>query len=284
MNASIINVKGKGRLSAQSIVTVKASVEYYLDDDPEPVFFQVMITASASDLDLFLLPYSDNENADLQIEILNIIQPGITEHDENLKWLDYSGPTPTRRHPRRNGTRVMASVNSPSLIHSLFLFCASAIAFMPTSATNFIHAEFKIEIGVRTYPLTRLDAHLFARHPQIRHSRLSRLRLRPPCETDSTHPDLRLGCCTTRYASNNVSLIRLPTQVLNRIGVPFLFLLRSGNSVRHPEALKRPVPVAVQDSVPPPHPVRRPTYPQTSYRDHLYRIRLKRLTEQECRV
>ena len=89
MNASIINVKGKGRLSAQSIVTVKASVEYYLDDDPEPVFFQVMITAPASDLDLFLLPYTDNENADLQIEILNIIQPGITEHDENLKWLDY---------------------------------------------------------------------------------------------------------------------------------------------------------------------------------------------------
>ena len=89
MNASIINVKGKGRLSAESIVTVKASVTYYLEDEPNPTFFQVMITALAIDLELFLLPYIDNEQADLEIEILDIVQPSIREHDENLKWLDY---------------------------------------------------------------------------------------------------------------------------------------------------------------------------------------------------
>ena len=48
-----------------------------------------MITALAIDLELFLLPYIDNEQADLEIEILDIVQPGIREHDENLKWLDY---------------------------------------------------------------------------------------------------------------------------------------------------------------------------------------------------
>ena len=64
---------------------VKASVTYYLD----PTCFQVVITAPAADLELFLLPYVDDEQADLQIEILNIIQPAIGKHDENLKWLDY---------------------------------------------------------------------------------------------------------------------------------------------------------------------------------------------------
>lgn len=48
-----------------------------------------MITAPAVDLELFLLPYTDDENADLEIEILNIVQPVIGKHDENLKWLDY---------------------------------------------------------------------------------------------------------------------------------------------------------------------------------------------------
>ena len=89
MTPFIINVKGKGRLSAESIVTVKASVTYYLEDEPDPTFFQVMITAPATDLELFLLPYIDNEQADLEIEILDIVQPSIREHDENLKWLDY---------------------------------------------------------------------------------------------------------------------------------------------------------------------------------------------------
>jgi len=89
MTSVIINVKGKGRLSAESIVTVRASVTYYLDNEPDPTFFQVMITAPAADLELFLLPYIDDEQADLEIEILNIVQPVIGEHDENLKWLDY---------------------------------------------------------------------------------------------------------------------------------------------------------------------------------------------------
>lgn len=34
MNPFIINVKGKGRLSAESIVTVKAAVAYHLEDKP----------------------------------------------------------------------------------------------------------------------------------------------------------------------------------------------------------------------------------------------------------
>ena len=89
MNPFIINIKGKGRLSAESIVTVKASVAYHLEDEPDPTYFQVMITAPAADLELFLLPYIDDENADLQIDILNIVQPAIGAHDENLKWLDY---------------------------------------------------------------------------------------------------------------------------------------------------------------------------------------------------
>ena len=63
MTSIIINVKGKGRLSAESIVTVRASVTYYLEDEPEPTFFQVMITAPAADLELFLLPYIDNETS-----------------------------------------------------------------------------------------------------------------------------------------------------------------------------------------------------------------------------
>ena len=89
MTSVIINIKGKGRLSAESIVTVRASLTYYLEDEPGSAFFQVMITAPAADLEFFLLPYIDNEQADLEIEILNIIQPVIEEHDENLKWLDY---------------------------------------------------------------------------------------------------------------------------------------------------------------------------------------------------
>ena len=47
-----------------------------------------MITAPAVDLELFLSPYIHNEKADLEIEILNIIQPVIGKHNENIKWLD----------------------------------------------------------------------------------------------------------------------------------------------------------------------------------------------------
>ena len=63
----------------------KASVTYYLEDEPDPTCFQVVITAPAADLELFLLPYIEKQ-ADLQIEILNIIQPA---NMTNLKWLDY---------------------------------------------------------------------------------------------------------------------------------------------------------------------------------------------------
>ena len=51
--------------------------------------FQVRITAPASDLDLFLIPYAENDSIDLEIEILDILQPYVGKHDENLKWLDY---------------------------------------------------------------------------------------------------------------------------------------------------------------------------------------------------
>ena len=88
MNSVIINVKGEGRLSAETIVTVRALVTYHLDDEPNPTLFEVMITAPAVDLELFLSPYIHNEKADLEIEILNIIQPVIGKHNENIKWLD----------------------------------------------------------------------------------------------------------------------------------------------------------------------------------------------------
>ena len=88
MNSVIINVKGEGRLSAETIVTVRALVTYHLDDEPDPTLFEVMITAPAVDLELFLSPYIHNEQADLEIEILNIIQPVIGKHNENIKWLD----------------------------------------------------------------------------------------------------------------------------------------------------------------------------------------------------
>ena len=81
---------------------------YYLDDEPEPAFFQVMITAPAADLELFLLPYIDTEQADLEVEILNIVQPVIGEHDENLKWLDYLMETPARK-PHAGRKRSLTS-------------------------------------------------------------------------------------------------------------------------------------------------------------------------------
>lgn len=87
--SQLIRIKDRGVLSAESIVTVRVSVEYRLDDEPEPVYFSVQITAPASDLDLFLIPYSDDENANLEIDILDVYQPRISKHDENLKWLDY---------------------------------------------------------------------------------------------------------------------------------------------------------------------------------------------------
>ena len=49
---------------------------------------QVRITTPASDLDLFLLPYTEDDDIDIDFEILGILQPYIGKHDESLKWLD----------------------------------------------------------------------------------------------------------------------------------------------------------------------------------------------------
>ena len=88
MNPFIINIKGKGRLSAESIVTARVSVEYRFNDDSEPAFFQVKVIAPASDLDLFILPYVDDDNADVEVEILDVYQPIIQAHETNLEYLD----------------------------------------------------------------------------------------------------------------------------------------------------------------------------------------------------
>ena len=84
----LLRIKGHGILSAESIVTVRASITHHFEDETEPVFFQVNITAPASDLDLFLIPYSQDDMTDLELEILHIYTPFITKHDSNLKWLD----------------------------------------------------------------------------------------------------------------------------------------------------------------------------------------------------
>ena len=85
----LIRVKGHGVLSAESIVTARVTVTHHFDDDTEPVTMQVRITAPASDLDLFLIPYTEDDDIDVDFEILDILQPYIGRHDERLKWLDY---------------------------------------------------------------------------------------------------------------------------------------------------------------------------------------------------
>ncbi len=84
----LLRIKDKGILSAESIVTVRCTVTHHFADESEPAIFQVNITAPASDLDLFLIPYSDNALTDLDLEILHVYQPYIGNHDSNLKWLD----------------------------------------------------------------------------------------------------------------------------------------------------------------------------------------------------
>ena len=88
MNPFIINIKGKGRLSAESVVTARVSVEYRFNDGSEPAFFQVKVIAPASDLDLFILPYVDDDNAAVDVEILDVYQPIIQAHETNLEYLD----------------------------------------------------------------------------------------------------------------------------------------------------------------------------------------------------
>ena len=84
----LLRIKDKGILSAESIVTVRATVTMRFEDETDPAGFQVNITAPASDLDLFLIPYSEDDMTDLDLEILHIYQPYIGNHDKNLEWLD----------------------------------------------------------------------------------------------------------------------------------------------------------------------------------------------------
>ena len=84
----LIRIKGHGVLSAESIVTARVTVTHHFDDGTDPVTMQVQITAPASDLDLFLLPYTEEDDIDLDFEILDILQPYIGKHNDSLKWLD----------------------------------------------------------------------------------------------------------------------------------------------------------------------------------------------------
>ena len=84
----LVRVKGHGVLSAETIVTARVTVTHRFDDGTEPVTMQVRITAPASDLDLFLIPYTEDDDIDVDFEILDILQPYVGKHDENLKWLD----------------------------------------------------------------------------------------------------------------------------------------------------------------------------------------------------
>lgn len=85
---TMIRLKSGERLSAESIVTARITVTYHFDDEPEPVIFQVKAIAPASDLDFFLIPYTTDANCDVEVEILDVLQPLIRGHDDNLKWLD----------------------------------------------------------------------------------------------------------------------------------------------------------------------------------------------------
>lgn len=84
----LIRIKDQGVLSAESVVTARVSVEYHFNDGSESAFFQVKVIAPASDLDLFILPYVDDDNADVEVEILDVYQPIIQAHKTNLEYLD----------------------------------------------------------------------------------------------------------------------------------------------------------------------------------------------------
>ena len=84
----LIRIKDQGVLSAESIVTARVSVVYRFHDGSEPAFFQVKVIGPASDIDLFILPYVDDDNADVEVEILDVYQPIIQAHETNLEYLD----------------------------------------------------------------------------------------------------------------------------------------------------------------------------------------------------
>ena len=84
----ILNIKGKGRLSAETIVTARITITHHLQGDDEPTIISAQMTAPASDMELFLIPYTHNEDAEVEVSILDTYTPLIREHDDNLKWLD----------------------------------------------------------------------------------------------------------------------------------------------------------------------------------------------------
>ena len=85
----ILNLKGKGRLSAETIVTARITVTYHLEGDAEPKIISVQMTAPAAEMELFLIPYTHYEFAEVEVSILDTYTPLIREHDENLNWLDH---------------------------------------------------------------------------------------------------------------------------------------------------------------------------------------------------
>ena len=85
---SIISIKGKGRLSAECTVTARVTTTFHFDDD-ESTVMRLNITATASNLDMFLTYCDRDENADIEVEILDIFQPDIRSHEDNLQWLDH---------------------------------------------------------------------------------------------------------------------------------------------------------------------------------------------------
>ena len=84
----ILNIKGKGRLSAETIVTARITVTFHLEGEDEPITISAQMTAPASDMELFLIQYTHNEDTEVDIHILDTYTPLIQKHDDNLHWLD----------------------------------------------------------------------------------------------------------------------------------------------------------------------------------------------------
>ena len=83
----ILNIKGKGRLSAETIVTARITITHHLQGDDEPTIISAQMTAAASGMELFLIPYTHDVNAEVEVRILDIYTPLVREHDDNLRWL-----------------------------------------------------------------------------------------------------------------------------------------------------------------------------------------------------
>ena len=84
----MVSIKGKGRLSAECIVTARVVITHHYDDGSEPSIIRINTTATAPDLDMFLVFCSRDDNVEVEVDILDINQPLIRSHDDNLQWLD----------------------------------------------------------------------------------------------------------------------------------------------------------------------------------------------------